>query len=166
MEQCTEPQMRDTFIIIVNAAVVLCRQKFGVFVLKTFIEQAPQWRGQVLRQLLDGMPSFAANKNASHIVQKCLEVCTPDEQESIVGRLLNGNPPHTLKDLALDHFGSYVLAQICNPRNGMPRHAEVRSRLASHLAELAQSDFGVRVFQEIQNAKEDEEQMAAAIGGA
>lgn len=162
IEHCADDsQMRVALDAIVTEAATLCRHPYGNFVVQHLLEHgSPERQTALLALLLPELPLLASHRTASHVVQKALDFAGETGERAIVLRLLGGEPPHSLEEVACTRYGSFVVEQIILKSSAWAE-GEVSARLTPCLLQLSASQFGKRVADKIQPPSDDAEWAAA-----
>lgn len=162
IEHCADDsQMRVALDAIVTEAAILCRHPYGNFVVQHLLEHgSPERKTALLALLLPELPLLASHRTAAHVVQKALVFTGEAGERAIVLRLLGGEPPHSLEEVACTRYGSFVVEDIF-AKSSAWAEGEVRARLTPCLLQLSTSQFGKRVADKIQPPSDDAEWAAA-----
>jgi len=148
LEHCSMGNEHVTALVdeILSDTPALCRHTFGNYVMQHVLEfGAPEQRHIIATALLRDVRS-AKNRNASHVLEKALEVCLPDDQRALAEHLLSSPHPLDLLTLAEHQFGCFVVRALLR----LPGHfaQETRACLEPHVSKLEASRHGRKVLEE------------------
>eukprot|EP00927_Polykrikos_kofoidii_P042754 TRINITY_DN36806_c0_g2_i1.p1 TRINITY_DN36806_c0_g2~~TRINITY_DN36806_c0_g2_i1.p1 ORF type:complete len:476 (-),score=74.86 TRINITY_DN36806_c0_g2_i1:133-1560(-) len=146
MEHCFEEQRRVMVEELTAEAELLCRHPYGNFVVHALLEYGSDHvRMEVVKHLLDsGIGNLAMHRTASHVVQRALDYCNEDLVAAIVKQLLEEPSPHSIVDVAVNRYGSYVAEQLASV-NSTPGKYEVAHTFIQHSIALSKTKHGIRV---------------------
>jgi len=134
-------------------APALCRHTFGNYVMQHVLEfGAPDQRHTIAMALLQDVRS-AKNRNASHVLEKALEVCPPNDRCALAEHLLSSPQPLDLVTLAEHQFGCFVVRALLRLPAQFAQQA--RACLEPHTSQLEASRHGRKVLEELRLLQEE-----------
>jgi len=92
----------------------LCRHTFGHHVIEAILEHGlPSQRRRVVAALLMDLARSVRNRNASRVVEKALNFCDKQDQDTLAEALLVGDGTEGgLAELTRNHFGKHVVRAL------------------------------------------------------
>ncbi|CAJ1437900.1 unnamed protein product, partial [Effrenium voratum] len=110
LEHCTTEEMTfrliDEILADREEALDLCRHNFGHHVVQLVLERGdPRHKDILVEVLLKDLPSNAAHRRASYVVEAALGNCSPKDQLRMLEQL---RQPAVLSELAQSRFGLFV----------------------------------------------------------
>jgi len=85
----------------------MCNHPFGSFVVRCLLEHGlPDHKHRILKVLLDDPHTHSKDKFGSHVVEKALQDCSPEDQMLLALKLIA--EPHELVNMASSEYGRHV----------------------------------------------------------
>lgn len=128
-----------------NSLQILIKHNYANYVIQHIIEFGlPEQKQQVFQALRPLLPGAAEHRNLSHVIEKLLGFCSPDEKDAVVDLFLSD--PVNLAKLAEHESGCYVVKGLLR----LPEHSQrVADLLRPWAGHLQSSKYGRRVGSEI-----------------
>jgi len=146
IEHCTERDLQGLISEVLCKAEKLSQHPYGNFVVQHLLEHSISYRSQLLKAILPYIPKLSRDRNGSHVVQRALSYSDQAGQRKIVSELLAASGENSLKAIAQNRYGSFVVEQLQELGGDEESPAAgVRESLEAGLSEILQTQFGVRV---------------------
>lgn len=130
-------------------ALGLSRHQFGHYVIQSVLEHgSPVHRKQLVAVLCSDMQKNAQHRWASHVIERALTYCAPEEQHSIAVSLgyLDEDANHAMVSMAKTQYGSFVIKALIRVPGEPGRVAWAHVQHAK--AQLEGNRYGQRVLLE------------------
>jgi len=129
----------------------LCCHPFGNYVVQHVLEYgSKEKRAQVVAGLIqDDVVSLAQHRVANNVVEKVVELCGPEEQQTLAKAILAANGG--LLAMGCSRYGSHTARRLFEVLTGA-LHAEAVRQLQDSIGRLRSSKYGRALAQRLQVA--------------
>jgi hypothetical protein len=129
IDHATSDQQMKLVAEIISRALSLVQDPFGNYVVQHILYKVPNQADNLIRRLLGHLTDLCVQKFSSNVVEKCLQVASPDTRRVMLQEITQSE---VLPQLLNDRFANFVI-QTALDVSEVDQHKELVQKILPHL---------------------------------
>ena len=138
-------QQHQVVMEVVDKTVLLVQDAFGNYVVQYVLEQVPQYRHNIINIIAQSIIQLSRQKFSSNVVEKCLQLASPEGQALMVTSLAQKDQILTLLQ---DPYANYVVQRALQVANS-PHLEVLADAIRPHMPAIRNTSYGRRIQSKI-----------------
>lgn len=105
IDYANEKQMLQTVNEIARNSLSLVQDQFGNYVVQHLLSTKVQFAPKIIEGLLGHIPELSVQKFSSNVIEKCLQVASPEHYSAVIQEITDAN----LLELLQDRYANFVI---------------------------------------------------------
>jgi len=105
IDYANEQQMHQLVNKIASSSLSLVQDQFGNYVVQHLLSTKVHFAPKIIQGLLGHIPELSVQKFSSNVIEKCLQVASPDQYAAVIQEITDAN----LLELLQDRYANFVI---------------------------------------------------------